>query len=85
MLLICGGVGYVLMLLRFNPAPLLLGYVLGPLMEENFRRALLISGGDMGVFLDRPVSAISLGLCGLLLLFMLFAALRAPKRIAPPP
>ena len=85
MLLICGGVGYVLMLLRFNPAPLLLGYVLGPLMEENFRRALLISGGDMGVFLDRPVSAISLGLCGLLLLFMLFAALRARKRIAPPP
>jgi TctA family transporter len=43
-------------LLDFQPAPLLLGFVLGPLMEENLRRALLISRGDFMVFLERPIS-----------------------------
>ena len=38
-------------------APILLGFVLGPLVEENFRRALLLSRGDMTVFLQRPISA----------------------------
>jgi putative tricarboxylic transport membrane protein len=49
--------GYGLAKLGFEPAPLLLGYVLGRLMEENLRRALAIARGDLGTFLERPVSA----------------------------
>jgi TctA family transporter len=50
-------------------ATILLGYVLGPLMEENFRRTLLLSRGDLLVFLERPVSAVvMLSLCALLVL-----------------
>lgn len=53
---IVGVVGYILLLLRFEAAPLLLGFVLGPLMEENLRRALLLSRGDMATFIERPIS-----------------------------
>ena len=52
-----GILGYVFGKLKLEPAPLLLGFVLGPMMEENLRRALLISRGDFGVFLSRPISA----------------------------
>src|SRR5205823_6104720 len=52
-----GLLGYWLIKHDFEPAPLLLGMVLGPLMEENLRRALLISRGDWTVFLTRPLSA----------------------------
>ncbi|MDM9558142.1 tripartite tricarboxylate transporter permease [Bordetella petrii] len=57
MVLVLGLVGYVFLKLRFSPAPLLLGFVLGPMVEENFRRALLLSRGSMSVFVDRPISA----------------------------
>ena len=52
-----GLVGYALSLARFNPALLLLGFVLGPLIETNLRRALLIARGDPMVFLQRPLAA----------------------------
>jgi len=52
-----GLAAYVLIALGFEPAPLLLGYVLGPLIEENFRRAMLLSRGDPTVFVERPISA----------------------------
>jgi TctA family transporter len=52
-----GAVGYVWSKLRCEGAPLLLGLVLGPMMEENFRRALLLSRGNFGTFLERPISA----------------------------
>ncbi|GJD49530.1 hypothetical protein OPKNFCMD_2261 [Methylobacterium crusticola] len=52
-----GVVGYVLIKFSFEPAPLLLGFVLGKLMEENLRRALIISRGEMSTFVERPVSA----------------------------
>jgi TctA family transporter len=51
-----GFIGYVFIKLDVEPAPLLLGYVLGPMMEENLRRALLLSRGDPMVFLTRPIS-----------------------------
>src|SRR5467141_3403055 len=54
-------IGYALLKLGFETAPLLLGFVLGRLMEENLRRALLISRGRLGTFLERPVSAALLG------------------------
>jgi TctA family transporter len=51
-----GVLGYVLIKLGCEPAPLVLGYVLGPLMEEYLRRALLLSRGDPTVFFTRPMS-----------------------------
>ena len=57
-----GLVGYWLIKHDFEPAPLLLGMVLGPLMEENLRRAMLISRGDATVFVTRPLSAVLLAM-----------------------
>ncbi len=51
-----GLMGYGMYLLRFEPAPLLLGLVLGPLLEQNFRRAMLLSRGDLATFIERPIS-----------------------------
>jgi putative tricarboxylic transport membrane protein len=51
-----GLLGFVFLMLRCEPAPLLLGFVLGPLMEENLRRSLLLSRGSMSIFLTRPLS-----------------------------
>lgn len=63
-----GMVGYALALARFSPAPLLLGFVLGPMLEENFRTALLYSRGDLATFVEHPVSAVLLALAAFLLL-----------------
>jgi TctA family transporter len=52
-----GVLGFVWMRLGFSPAPMLLGFVLGPMMEENLRRAMLMSRGDPTVFFTRPISA----------------------------
>src|SRR6201994_2640843 len=60
---VIGLVGYLLLLLDFHPASILLGFVLGPRFEENFRRSMLISRGDALVFLERPISAVFLFLC----------------------
>jgi putative tricarboxylic transport membrane protein len=52
-----GLIGYWLLKHDFEPAPMLLGFVLGPLMEENLRRAMLLARGDPMVFVTRPISA----------------------------
>ncbi len=75
-----GVVGYFMNRFRYPAAPLLLGFILGPLIEENFRRAMLISRGDPGVFLERPVSASFLALTLLLLLLPVFTAFRQNRR-----
>lgn len=72
-----GVIGYTLRLFRFEPAPMLIGFVLGPMMEEFFRRAMLLSRGDPMIFLERPGSAILLGVGLILLMFSAFS----PKRI----
>ena len=73
---VLGVLGYVLLKLRFEPAPLLLGFVLGPMMEENLRRAMLLSRGDPSTFIERPISAVVLALCALLLLWTAYAAFK---------
>ena len=67
-----GLLGYVLSKLRFEPAPLLLGFVLGPLLEENLRRAMILSRGDPTTFVTRPISAglLVLALAVLVLVFL---------------
>jgi putative tricarboxylic transport membrane protein len=71
-----GLVGYWLMKHDFEPAPMLLGFVLGPLMEENLRRAMLIARGDVTVFLTRPISGTLLTLAAILLVISLLPMIR---------
>ncbi len=73
-----GFIGYVFIKLEVEPAPLLLGYVLGPMMEENLRRALLLSRGDPAVFVTRPISATLLVIS--LILIVIVAAPAVKKR-----
>jgi TctA family transporter len=51
-----GVIGYLFTKLGCEAPPLLLGFVLGPMMEENFRRALLLARGDFTIFFTRPLS-----------------------------
>jgi len=74
-----GVIGAVLAALEFPAAPILLGFVLGPLVEENFRRTLLLSHGDMMVFLQRPISAAFVGAAVLLIGGQVFFAVKGRK------
>jgi TctA family transporter len=78
-----GVIGYVLRKLRCEPAPLLLGFILGPMLEENFRRTMLVSGGDLTVFVTRPISASLLAVAAVLLLAVTLPALRRLRPAAP--
>ncbi|MGE0332904.1 MAG: tripartite tricarboxylate transporter permease [Ramlibacter sp.] len=76
MVAIFGIIGYGFIKLGMEPAPLLLGFILGPMMEENLRRALLLSRGDWSVFVTRPLSAGLLGAAVLLLVIVLLPAVK---------
>jgi TctA family transporter len=79
---IMGILGYVLVKLECSPAPLSLGFVLGPLMEENLRRALLISRGDPSVFFTRPLSLSFMLAAAFVLVIMVVPAIRNKKQQA---
>jgi putative tricarboxylic transport membrane protein len=70
-MLVFGALGYLLRKLNYEPAPLVLAFVLGPMLEQNLRQALILSDGRLSVFLTRPLSAGSL----LLSLFLLLSAI----------
>jgi putative tricarboxylic transport membrane protein len=74
-----GVVGYVCMQLGFPLAPMLLGFVLGPMMEENLRRSMLMSGGDASVFVTRPISLAFMLATVLILVVMLAPVVRARR------
>jgi TctA family transporter len=71
--------GYLFVKLGCEPAPLLLGYVLGPLMEENLRRTLMISRGDPSVLVQRPISLCLLIAAGVLLLLIVLPQIRRTR------
>ena len=75
-----GLVGYVFIKLKLEPAPMILALVLGPMMEENLRRSLLLSRGDPMIFITRPISAAFLISTALLLIFMILPAIK--KRLS---
>ena len=77
-----GGFGYILYRFGFEPAPLLLGFVLGRLMEEKLRQALVISRGNLMVFVERPVSAVLLVLAAVILVIAVMPAMRARREKA---
>jgi TctA family transporter len=74
-----GFIGYVFVKLDCEPAPLLLGFILGPIMEENLRRAMLLSRGDPSTFVTRPIS-LTLLIVSLGLLLMILAPAIRKKR-----
>ncbi|MDF2811726.1 MAG: hypothetical protein K0S56_2757, partial [Microvirga sp.] len=71
-----GIVGYILIKFGFEPAPLLLGFVLGKLLEENLRRALILSRGSLETFIERPISAALLAVAAILLVLALLPSIR---------
>jgi putative tricarboxylic transport membrane protein len=82
MMALFGVVGYALIKLDFEPAPLLLGFVLGPMLEENLRRAMLLSRGDATVFVTQPLSLGLLLASAALLLVVVMPNIRAKREEA---
>jgi TctA family transporter len=75
-----GFLGYSCMRLELDAAPLMLGFILGPMLEENFRRALLISRGSFSAFVTRPISATLLALVALFVVWQVVAFWRQSRR-----
>jgi TctA family transporter len=82
MVAIFGFIGYIFVKLGAEPAPLLLGFILGPMMEENLRRALLLSRGDWSVLVTRPLSGGLLAAAALLLVIVLLPSVKAKREVA---
>jgi TctA family transporter len=74
--------GYVLVKLDCEPAPLLLGFIIGPMMEEHLRRAMLLSRGDVSIFFTQPISAATLLVSGIVLLIALMPAVSRAREEA---
>jgi putative tricarboxylic transport membrane protein len=79
---IFGVIGYIWAKLKCEGAPLLLGLVLGPMMEENFRRALLLSRGDFSTFVTRPLSASLLAVAAILVILVALPSIRKKRQEA---
>jgi putative tricarboxylic transport membrane protein len=73
---IAGAAGYLLRKAAFDPAPIVLAMVLGPMMEQALRQGLMMSRGEFGIFLSRPISAAMLAVAGLVLLGHLISVIR---------
>ena len=81
-MILFGFLGYIFLKLGCQPAPLLIGFVLGPMMEEHLRRAMLLSRGDWHVFIERPISASLLALSVIAVVAMSLPSLRKSKEKA---
>ncbi|WP_157267635.1 tripartite tricarboxylate transporter permease [Azohydromonas aeria] len=77
-----GVVGYLFYKLGCEPAPLLLGFILGPMMEENLRRALLLSRGDWSTFMSRPLSAGLLLAALLMIVVVMLPSIKNKREVA---
>jgi len=82
-LLIAGGFGYIMLLLKLPPAELILGLILGPLIEEHFRRAMQLARGNFLVFFERPLSAAFLTVCILMVVWTIYGLIRKKRRVIP--
>ncbi|HJE68961.1 tripartite tricarboxylate transporter permease, partial [Pseudomonas oryzihabitans] len=82
LVIIFGLLGYLFRKAKCEPGPLLLGFVLGPLLETNLRRALLISQGDPSVLVQRPISATLFAASAILLVMMVLPAFRRKREEA---
>jgi len=80
-MLVCGILGYLFRKINYEPAPLVLAYVLGPMLEQNLRQALILSDGRFEVFWIRPLSAGCLIITFLLLLSAALPSLQKKRRV----
>jgi putative tricarboxylic transport membrane protein len=79
-MVVFGGVGYLMKKFKYEPAPLTLGFVLGPLFETSLRHSLQLSDGNLFIFFTRPISAIGLGIAILLLSYPILTFFSGKKR-----
>jgi putative tricarboxylic transport membrane protein len=75
-----GFFGYIFLRLSLDPAPLMLGFILGPMLEENFRRALLLSRGSFTIFVTRPIAGTLIGLIAIFVVWQLTAFVRQARK-----
>ncbi|MDX2159666.1 MAG: tripartite tricarboxylate transporter permease [Hyphomicrobiaceae bacterium] len=76
-----GMIGYLMRKFGYEPAPLVLAFVLGPLLENNLRKALILSRGDFWTFVERPISGVCLGLAVLMLIVPLLPSLARKREV----
>ncbi|PHY06016.1 MAG: transporter [Alcaligenaceae bacterium] len=79
LMLFFGVVGYLMRKFDYEPAPLILAYVLSPILEDSLRQSLIISGGSMGIFVSRPIAAGFLFVAALLLISAVLPAIRKKR------
>ncbi len=79
-MLVFGALGYVMRKTGFEPGPLILAFVLGPILEQSFRQSLLLSRGDPTIFFTRPISGTILGLAAILIAVSAFRFFRKRSR-----
>jgi putative tricarboxylic transport membrane protein len=77
-----GVLGYLSLRLELDPSPLMLGFILGPMLEENFRRAMLLSDGSFTTFVTRPVSGTLMALIGLFVIWQVVSVFVSSRRAA---
>ena len=73
-------IGFLFHKLGFEPAPLILGFILGPMMEENLRRALLMARGDWSIFVTRPIAAVMIGISVMLMIAIMLPAISRKRK-----
>ena len=82
-MVVFGVLGYLMRKFGYEPAPLVLAFVLGPMLENNLRKSLILSQGDFMIFIERPISAVCLALAAAMLIMPLLPALaRQRARVA---
>jgi len=82
MVVVFGFLGYMMRIFEWPAAPLLLGFVLGPMMENHFRRAMLLSRGEFATFIESPISATAIGLTVAVLLWGIWSSRKHRRRQA---
>jgi TctA family transporter len=75
-----GFMGYLFMRLGLDAAPLMLGFILGPMLEENFRRAMLLSRGSFGTFVTRPIAGTLIALIAIFIVWQMVSFFRATRK-----
>ena len=73
-------IGFLFSKFGFEPAPLILGFILGPMLEENLRRSLLMSRGDWSIFIQRPISATMIGIIFVMLIAMALPSIKRKRQ-----
>jgi putative tricarboxylic transport membrane protein len=79
LLIFFGVIGYILGKLEYEPAPLIIGFILGPMMERSFRQSLIMSSGELSIFFTRPIAGVALGLAIALYVSIAFQAFRKAR------